>query len=47
MNHQESPLKPEANIGTKDVTEIYNLLEENGIQVYIDGGWGIDALIGE
>ncbi len=29
-----------------DVIELYNLLEENGIEVWIDGGWGIDALLG-
>lgn len=31
----------------EDVLEIYNLLEENGIKVHIDGGWGIDALLSE
>jgi lincosamide nucleotidyltransferase A/C/D/E len=27
--------------------EILQLLEEAGIRVWLDGGWGIDALIGE
>ena len=27
--------------------EIIKMLERNGIEVYIDGGWGVDALIGE
>ncbi len=30
-----------------DVVEIVQLLEQNDIEVYIDGGWGIDALLGE
>jgi len=29
-----------------DVAEIYTNLEKNGIDAWIDGGWGIDALIG-
>lgn len=31
----------------KDVIKLYKLFEENGIEVWIDGGWGIDALLGE
>ena len=27
--------------------EIIKLLEQNGIEVYVDGGWGVDALLGE
>jgi len=30
-----------------DVVEIIKLLEQNGIEVYVDGGWGIEALLGE
>ena len=30
-----------------DVINIYNLLENNNIGTYIDGGWGIDALLGK
>lgn len=29
----------------ENVVEFYSLLEELGIDVWIDGGWGIDALI--
>ena len=28
-----------------DVVELYDLLETNGIQVWLDGGWGVDALL--
>ena len=28
------------------VVEVITLLEENGIEVYVDGGWGVDALLG-
>ncbi len=30
-----------------DVINVYKLLQENGIEIWIDGGWGIDALFGE
>lgn len=30
-----------------DVTELYIKLEAKGIQIWIDGGWGVDALLGE
>ena len=30
-----------------DVAQIYQLLLENGIKIWIVGGWGIDALLGE
>lgn len=30
----------------EDVISIYNLLQENAIEVWIDGGWGVDALLG-
>lgn len=30
-----------------DVVEIIRLFEDNGIDLVIDGGWGVDALLGE
>lgn len=32
---------------SKDVLRIYNLLEKNGISIWIDGGWSVDALLGK
>ncbi|MBP7767437.1 GNAT family N-acetyltransferase [Candidatus Saccharibacteria bacterium] len=32
---------------SKDVVELVRLLEQNNIEVYVDGGWGVDALLGE
>lgn len=29
----------------QDVIDIYRLLEKNGITLWIDGGWGVDALL--
>lgn len=29
----------------KDVVEIVQLLEDEGIKVWLDGGWGVDALL--
>jgi lincosamide nucleotidyltransferase A/C/D/E len=34
-------------ISTIDVIEVVRLLDEAGIPVWLDGGWGVDALIGE
>jgi lincosamide nucleotidyltransferase A/C/D/E len=31
----------------EDVVELYSLLLEQGVQVWVDGGWGIDALLQE
>lgn len=31
---------------SEQVLSLYNLFEENGIEVHVDGGWGIDALLG-
>jgi lincosamide nucleotidyltransferase A/C/D/E len=30
-----------------EVIALYQLLADHGIEVWLDGGWGIDALIGE
>ena len=30
----------------ESAAEIIRLLEQNGIEVYVDGGWGVDALLG-
>jgi lincosamide nucleotidyltransferase A/C/D/E len=30
-----------------DVLEVIDALEGAGVSVWIDGGWGIDALVGE
>ncbi len=30
-----------------DVIDLYAQLGDLGIQVWIDGGWGVDALLGE
>jgi lincosamide nucleotidyltransferase A/C/D/E len=29
----------------KNVVQIFRLLEENGVPVWLDGGWGVDALL--
>ena len=31
----------------EDVVELYSLLLERGVQIWVDGGWGIDALLQE
>lgn len=31
---------------TEDVVEICRLFERNGVELHIDGGWAVDALVG-
>ena len=30
-----------------DVLDFYRTMSEIGVEVWIDGGWGVDALLGE
>jgi lincosamide nucleotidyltransferase A/C/D/E len=32
---------------TKDALDLYDLFERQGITIWIDGGWAVDALLGE
>jgi lincosamide nucleotidyltransferase A/C/D/E len=34
-------------VSAEDVIKIYRRLSEHGIQIWLTGGWGIDALLGE
>lgn len=34
-------------MNSKDVVDIYEKLENLGIKIWIDGGWAVDALLGE
>ena len=34
-------------ITARDVADFYSKLESLGIKIWLDGGWGVDALIGE
>lgn len=34
-------------MAAEDVLSLYNWLAENGITIWIDGGWCVDALLGE
>ncbi|HEX6737122.1 MAG TPA: aminoglycoside nucleotidyltransferase, partial [Vicinamibacteria bacterium] len=31
----------------EEVVALYALLAERGVRVWVDGGWGVDALLGE
>ncbi len=31
----------------KDAADLIALLEENGLEVYVDGGWAVDAVLGQ
>ena len=37
----------EPEMTAEDVIEFVQLLEQNHIQLHLDGGWGVDALLGE
>ena len=48
MQSQENlEAKTEIEMTAKYVVEFIKLLEQSQIDVYVDGGWGIDALLGE
>ena len=34
-------------MSSQDVVELYGALERLGIRIWIDGGWGVDALLGK
>lgn len=34
-------------VSKTDATQIITYAEENGFEVWIDGGWGVDALLEE
>lgn len=33
-------------VSASDVVELVSLLEQHGIEVWLNGGWGVDALLG-
>ena len=34
-------------MNTADVIDLYTQLDRLGIEAWLDGGWGVDALLGE
>jgi len=40
MDQQTSP-----KMESSDVLDLYNALERMGVEIWIDGGWGVDALL--
>jgi lincosamide nucleotidyltransferase A/C/D/E len=34
-------------MNSDDVIDLYTTLENLGVEIWIDGGWGVDALLGE
>jgi len=47
QNQENLEAKTGREMTAKDVVGLVQLLEQNEIEVYVDGGWGIDALLGE
>lgn len=40
-------LKSDLRMSAEYVVELYQLFEENGVMIWVDGGWGVDALLEE
>jgi lincosamide nucleotidyltransferase A/C/D/E len=40
-------LKSELRMPAEKVVQLYQLFENNGVEVWVDGGWGVDALLEE
>lgn len=45
--YPEFKLKSELRMPAEKVTELYRLFEDNAIEIWLDGGWGVDALLEE
>ena|SRR6266496_1121350 len=39
--------EPKATMKAPDVLGLYDMLQKLGIQIWINGGWGVDALLGK
>jgi lincosamide nucleotidyltransferase A/C/D/E len=37
----------DSDMKAREVVELYNQLESLGVEIWIDGGWGVDALLGK
>src|SRR3990167_7393927 len=40
-------LKSDMRMSAEKVVELYRLFEDNGVQIWVDGGWGVDGLLEE
>lgn len=47
MKKQKLHLMTKKEMKAQDVIEFLELCEKNGIEIFIDGGWGVDALLGK
>lgn len=43
----ETVESPKTEMLAEDVVGLVRLCEENDIEIYVDGGWGVDALLGQ
>lgn len=43
----KTPDIPETEMTVNDIMDFLNLCDENDVSVWVDGGWGVDALLGE
>jgi lincosamide nucleotidyltransferase A/C/D/E len=43
----EMKLKSDYRMPADKVVDLYQLFDDNGVQIWIDGGWGVDALLEE
>ena len=40
-------LVTKSGMNSADVINLYTTLEKLGVEIWVDGGWGVDALLGE
>ncbi|MBA2391116.1 MAG: nucleotidyltransferase family protein [Ktedonobacteraceae bacterium] len=45
--HEEFEQKSHANMSGKAAIQLLQLFDQHNIDVFVDGGWGVDALLGE
>ncbi len=44
---EAKPVQAGKSMTSKDVIDLYIRLQDLGIEIWVDGGWGVDALLGE
>ncbi len=44
---EAKPVEPGKSMTSMHVIDLYSRLQDPGIEIWVDGGWGVDALLGE
>src|ERR1041385_2716806 len=45
QSEMDSPNETSSNMAAGDVLDLYNALQSSSVEIWLDGGWGVDALL--